>query len=83
VTAYTYYAGDGTLLRNSDPIMHRLEIYRGNGQWDTYPTTESFWTTRDNLTETEAQQRITELDHEAQRYHGRGAAGPGGIGIAR
>ena len=62
MTKYAYYAGDGTVLRDSDPDFHRLEIYRGDRQWAPYPTRESFFTGHDRISDGEARQLIDIMD---------------------
>lgn len=57
-----YYSGDGTILRDTKPDLFRLEIYRGNGRWEPYPTTEQFFTARYHLTDEQAQEAIAEFD---------------------
>jgi hypothetical protein len=75
---YVYYAGDGTLLRDSDPDFHRLEIYRGKGKWEPYPTTQAFYTGHDRLTDEEAQQAMAEFDGQQPGQPGRGQQGQQG-----
>ena len=61
--SYTYYEGDGTLLRAPDPLfMHKMEIYRGNGRWEPYDPRKELYLTRPVISEAEAKARMDELD---------------------
>ena len=75
---YTYYEGDGTLLRAPDPrMMIDMEIYRGNGIWEPYEAGKELYLTRPVISEDKAKIRmdfmdgkgvLSEWDDDAEAY---------------
>ena len=61
--SYTYYEGDGTLLRAPHPlVLINMEIYRGNSRWEPYEPSKELYLTRPIISEAEAKARMGELD---------------------
>lgn len=65
--SYTYYEGDGTLLRTPDPhMLIGMEIYRGDRRWEPYEPSKELYLTRPIISEAEAKSRMDSIDGKEQ-----------------